>query len=101
MNETETKVYSVLEKWYIGRKICSISRGRFKEVLIEFMSNPHLRSKRISRLFRDIPKHNTIAGCETPHMRDVLMKEMHRRGLDCECIRTREVRGAAIDLKMK
>ena len=91
------KVYSVLEKWYIDGKYVPYPEEDLKEVLIEFMSNPHLRSKRISRLFRDIPKHNTIAGCETPHMRDVLMKEMNSRGLDCECIRTREVRGAEID----
>lgn len=90
-------VYSVLEKWYIDGKYIPYAEEDLKEVLIEFMSHPLLRSKRISRLFRDIPKHNTIAGCETPHMREVIMKELYKRGLTCECIRTREVRGAAID----
>ena len=90
-------VFSVLEKWYLDGKYVPYSETDLHEVLVEFMSNPLLRSKRISRLFRDIPKHNTIAGCETPHMREVIMKDLNSRGLKCECIRSREVRKAVFN----
>ncbi len=36
---------------------------------VEFMSNPMLRSVSEFHVYsRDIPRHNTIAGCEKPHM---------------------------------
>jgi ELP3 family radical SAM enzyme/protein acetyltransferase len=91
------EVFSVLEKWYIDGKYVPYSQEELHEVLVEFMSNPMLRSKRVSRLFRDIPRHNTIAGCEKPHMRELIMQDLNSRGLKCECIRTREVRNAEIN----
>ena len=91
------EVYSVLEKWYRDGKYIPYSEEELREVLIDFKCHPNLVSYRISRLFRDIPKHNTISGCENPHMRELLQKEMHSRGLKCVCIRCREIRNNEFD----
>ena len=47
---------------------------------------------RINRLFRDIPAHHIEAGVKTSNLREVVQKELTRRGERCSCIRCREVR---------
>ncbi len=47
---------------------------------------------RINRLFRDIPAHHIEAGVKTSNLREVVHKELARRGERCGCIRCREVR---------
>lgn len=47
---------------------------------------------RINRLFRDIPAHHIEAGVKTSNLREVVHKELVRRGDSCSCIRCREVR---------
>lgn len=47
---------------------------------------------RINRLFRDIPAHHIEAGVKTSNLREVVHKELARRGQRCGCIRCREVR---------
>ena len=47
---------------------------------------------RINRLFRDIPAHHIEAGVKTSNLREVVQKELTRRGKRCGCIRCREVR---------
>ena len=46
---------------------------------------------RINRLFRDIPAHHIEAGVKTSNLREVVQKELTRRGVRCGCIRCREV----------
>ena len=47
---------------------------------------------RINRLFRDIPAHHIEAGVKTSNLREVVHRELARRGESCGCIRCREVR---------
>lgn len=47
---------------------------------------------RIARIFRDIPSYFIVAGCKISNLREVVKKEMEKRGLKCHCIRCREVR---------
>jgi elongator complex protein 3 len=47
---------------------------------------------RISRLFRDIPATRIEAGCRMSNLRQVVLDEMKKRGLRCQCIRCREAR---------
>lgn len=47
---------------------------------------------RINRLFRDIPAHHIEAGVKTSNLREVVHRELSRRGGRCNCIRCREVR---------
>jgi elongator complex protein 3 (tRNA carboxymethyluridine synthase) len=52
---------------------------------------------RINRVIRDIPKHYIAAGSTQSQLREVVQREMRRRGLRCNCIRCREVRSEKLD----
>lgn len=47
---------------------------------------------RVARIMRDIPNEKIVAGCRISNLREILKKEMEKRGLRCVCIRCREVR---------
>jgi len=51
---------------------------------------------RINRVVRDIPASYIVAGNTTSHLRLVVQREMKRRGLQCDCIRCRQVRNEKI-----
>lgn len=53
---------------------------------------------RINRVVRDIPANYIAAGSTHSHMRQVVQREMKRRGLQCQCIRCREVRGQKLEV---
>jgi len=46
---------------------------------------------RLNRIIRDIPAGHIVAGNKESHLRQVVQREMQRRGLRCQCIRCREV----------
>jgi len=48
---------------------------------------------RIDRLVRDITAKWTMAGTKKTNMRDVVAKYMQENGLNCQCIRCREIKG--------
>ncbi len=48
---------------------------------------------RINRVVRDIPAHYIAAGSKQSQLREVVQRVMRQRGLQCHCIRCREVRG--------
>jgi elongator complex protein 3 len=79
-------------------------RGEFRpyttEQLIELIADikPTIpRYCRVNRVIRDIPSNNVVEGNRRTSLRQDVQHEMKRRGARCECIRCREVRGAAID----
>ncbi len=53
---------------------------------------------RINRVIRDIPANYIAAGSTTSHLRVVVQREMKQRGLQCHCIRCREVRNEKVDV---
>jgi elongator complex protein 3 len=55
---------------------------------------------RLARLFRDIPAQKIEAGSKISNLRQVVQKEMKKRGLSCRCTRCREV-GENYDPKEK
>jgi elongator complex protein 3 len=52
---------------------------------------------RVNRLMRDIPAPNIVAGVNKTNLRQVVHAAMRARGLACQCIRCREIRGAVAD----
>lgn len=52
---------------------------------------------RINRVIRDIPAQYIVEGSKQSHLRQVVLSAMKRRGLSCNCIRCREVRGARLE----
>ena len=54
---------------------------------------------RISRIFRDIPVKNIVAGANIPHMRQVVQKRMlEKYGRECNCIKCREIKNMDFDI---
>ncbi|MBI5829191.1 MAG: tRNA uridine(34) 5-carboxymethylaminomethyl modification radical SAM/GNAT enzyme Elp3 [Chloroflexi bacterium] len=52
---------------------------------------------RINRVIRDIPASNVVAGSTRSNLRQDVHRVMRERGLRCNCLRCREVRGTSVD----
>ncbi len=52
---------------------------------------------RVNRVIRDIPSTHVVEGNKRTSLRQDILAELKRRGQACNCIRCREVRGAAVD----
>jgi elongator complex protein 3 len=79
-------------------------RGEFHpyttEQLVELIVNvkPTIpRYCRVNRVIRDIPGNNVVEGNTRTSLRQDIQAEMKRRGVHCQCIRCREVRGTTVD----
>lgn len=57
------------------------------------------RYLRVTRLIRDIPATSIIGGSKVSNLRQVAQKMMKEKGIICQCIRCREIRGQPIDPK--
>jgi len=55
---------------------------------------------RVERIIRDIPAQDIISGSKTLNLREVVQKEMAKKGYKCQCVRCREV-GNDYDAKEK
>jgi len=83
---------SPLYKWYQEGKFKPYSKKQLIELLIEIKKLVP-RWVRIQRIIRDIPSEEIVeGGVKTSNLREVVQKEMAKRGLKCQCIRCREVR---------
>lgn len=51
---------------------------------------------RVNRVIRDIPSTNVVSGNRRTSLRQDALIEMHRRGLACNCIRCREIKGETV-----
>ncbi|MCX7778746.1 MAG: tRNA uridine(34) 5-carboxymethylaminomethyl modification radical SAM/GNAT enzyme Elp3 [Patescibacteria group bacterium] len=54
---------------------------------------------RIIRIFRDIPSPKIFGGTKISNLREVVKKEMAKRGLKCQCIRCREIKNLKLKIK--
>ena len=52
---------------------------------------------RVNRVIRDIPSHHVVEGNKRTSLRQDITAEMERRGVQCNCIRCREVRTQNVD----
>ncbi len=46
---------------------------------------------RLSRIIRDIPSQQIVAGYQISNLRQAIQRQMHERGVHCQCIRCREI----------
>src|SRR5690606_23956355 len=54
------------------------------------------RFVRINRVVRDIPTTNVDAGFKKANLRQVAQQRMREKGLQCQCIRCREIRRESV-----
>ena len=80
-------------------------RGEYKpyaeEDLIQLIADVKLmtpRYCRINRVIRDIPSNNVVEGSKHSSLRQNAQVELAHRGLHCQCIRCREVRGQVVEV---
>jgi elongator complex protein 3 len=55
------------------------------------------RYSRVNRVIRDIPSTNVVEGNKRTSLRQDVQRELQRRGVACQCIRCREVRGQPVN----
>jgi elongator complex protein 3 len=72
--------------------------GKYKPYELEEIIETLVRFKkhvppwlRIMRIQREIPKHEIIDGAKAGNLRQLVLDEIERRGLSCQCIRCREI----------
>ena len=81
-----------LYSWYLKGKFKPYSEKELINLLIEIKKKVP-RYCRIQRIVRDIPSKEIIeGGSKILNLREVVQKEMRKRGLKCKCIRCREVK---------
>ncbi|MBI5071440.1 tRNA uridine(34) 5-carboxymethylaminomethyl modification radical SAM/GNAT enzyme Elp3 [Candidatus Falkowbacteria bacterium] len=81
---------SEIYKWWKQGKYKPYSEKQLVALLINIKKiiPPYVR---VNRLIRDIPSPSIAAGNKVSNLREVITAEMTRRGLQCKCIRCREV----------
>ena len=88
----EVTPWTIIEKWYKEGKYVPYADqdDDLKELLIWTKARvfPWIR---LNRVIRDIPNQHILGGNQNTNMRQELQREMKKRGLDCKCIRCREV----------
>ncbi len=80
---------SELEEWWKEGKYEPYDTETLIDLLCKIKSEvpPYVR---IMRLQRDVPKQEIVAGCKFSNLRQIVQREMKKRGLECKCIRYRE-----------
>lgn len=88
-------------------------RGEYKPYTDEELTNLMVRIKqlipdycRLTRLYRDIPAPTVLGGCKISNLRQLVNEKMGKMGLECRCIRCREIKdekidGTRVELKVK
>jgi elongator complex protein 3 len=82
---------SELYQWHKNGKFKPYSDKKLIEMLVKVKSKIIPRYCRISRLIRDIPSTEIIAGNLATNLRQIIQKEMKKQGSQCQCLRCREV----------
>ena len=69
------------------------------ETLVDLLADikPTIRPYcRVNRVIRDIPSHHVVAGNTRSSLRMDIQKRMQEKGVSCQCIRCREIRGQKV-----
>lgn len=90
--------FSELKLWYEQGRHRPYTDEELLEII--FRIKPYFpRYLRVTRLIRDIPATSIIGGSKVSNLRQVAQRMMKEKGIVCQCIRCREIRGEPIDVK--
>lgn len=92
--------HSELYTWFKKGLFKPYSDQKLVEMLIKVKAQLIPRYCRISRLIRDIPATEIVAGNKITNLRETIQKIMKEKGLSCSCLRCREI-GHHPELKNK
>ena len=85
----QTVTDTIIKKWYDEGTYKPYDTKLLMEMLMKVMNDVHPWI-RLSRVIRDIPQQYILEGPEL-HMRDIIKREMDKRGMSCNDIRSRAV----------
>eukprot|EP00638_Chattonella_subsalsa_P009222 CAMPEP_0117757264 /NCGR_PEP_ID=MMETSP0947-20121206/14620_1 /TAXON_ID=44440 /ORGANISM="Chattonella subsalsa, Strain CCMP2191" /LENGTH=604 /DNA_ID=CAMNT_0005577109 /DNA_START=68 /DNA_END=1882 /DNA_ORIENTATION=+ len=88
--------WTIIEKWHKDGSYVPYSDEKLFELILRVKAKVHPWI-RLNRVIRDIPNTYITGGCQKTNMRQLLLKELKRRGHVCRCIRCREVKGREFD----
>eukprot|EP00466_Bigelowiella_natans_P012601 jgi/Bigna1/85812/estExt_fgenesh1_pg.C_60181 len=83
--------WTVIEKWAKEGKHVPYSNEVLADLLLKVKRQVHPWI-RLNRVIRDIPNQYILAGNPVTNLRQIILERMRRMGIQCHCIRCREVR---------
>ena len=86
----ETTPWTKIEKWFLDGDYTPYPNEDMQEIVITFLKNinPWMR---INRMGRDALPSYAIAGNPIPNLGQIIHDNMKKKGMECRCIRCREV----------
>jgi elongator complex protein 3 len=89
---------SQLYKFWKNKKYQPYTNKTLIDLLIKMkrVVPPYVR---IIRVFRDIPSNKIEAGSKISNLREVVQREMTKRGTKCQCIRCCEIKNTEFEIK--
>jgi ELP3 family radical SAM enzyme/protein acetyltransferase len=89
---TEIVPFTIIKKWVEDGSFVPYSDDELIKLLLYVKPQVHPWI-RLNRVIRDIPSQYTTEGTfDIPNLRQDLLKELHKQGKYCKCIRCREVK---------
>ena len=87
--------FTKIKEWYDAGTYKPYSENNNGQDLIDVLI--HVKKQvypwiRINRVFRDFPTKEIMGGSKMTHMRDVVLRQMDKQNLKCNCLRCREVK---------
>lgn len=87
--------FTTIKKWYdegTYKPYAEQNNGRDLVDVLKYVKKQVYPWIRINRVFRDFPTKEIMGGSKVSHMRDLVLKEMDKENIKCNCLRCREVK---------
>lgn len=83
--------FAEIANWWREGKYIPYTDAELVKLLLEIkkLFPPYLR---VIRVIRDIPAESILAGSKISNLRQLLQVQMKKEGIECQCIRCREIR---------
>ncbi len=89
--------FAEIAKWWRAGDYTPYSDKELVKLLLEIKKDIPTYV-RIIRVIRDIPAESIIAGSKISNLRQLLHDKMKKEGVECQCIRCREIRAKSFDV---
>jgi ELP3 family radical SAM enzyme/protein acetyltransferase len=87
--------FTKIKEWYDKgeyKPYAELDNGRHLIDVLKYVKRQVYPWIRINRVFRDFPTKEIMGGSKMTHMRDVVLREMEKENIKCNCLRCREVK---------
>ena len=87
--------FTKIKEWYDKgeyKPYAELDNGRHLIDVLKYVKKQVYPWIRINRVFRDFPTKEIMGGSKMTHMRDVVLREMEKENIKCNCLRCREVK---------